>query len=912
MTNIPLNFRIFQLAMAFRSICLGALLAVFCVLSGCGGAGETANPNPLNLIAIAGQDQSIFRGHSVTVTGLRSPHPAGHTLAYRWELASKPAASKATLRNFASSSLTFYPDVVGDYKLQLVVASDGAKSDPDFIDVQVINRAPVANAGEDKTIGTGATTTMNAAGSTDADGDTLAYAWRLVAKPSASKVSVPNAKQALLPFVPDVVGTYEFELIVDDGTTSSKADNILLTVTPPSTDHLFITSLQVENSIVPAAPRTNVPITFGQVFAEGDVMAGKTVLAHLRSTGELLPFQVDAKATHADGSLRHAVLTAVLPSLAAGPGDAIELVSADNIAPTSGIALADVLKTTFDAVFSLKLGAITYSASARNLLQTTQAKLWLDGPLATEWEVSAPFITSTGAVHPHLAARFSIRAYKGLESIWVSAVVENNRTFEPGAQNFSYDVSLTSSGKEVYAKLGLTHYHHARWRKVFWWGKDQSVHLKHDTKYLINSKAVPNYDQSLVVPESALAEIKKQITDDKVGPMAIGLAEPYMPKTGGRQDIGPLTRWSAVYLLSMDKRAKDAMLATAEGAASWPIHYRDETTNLPVRLDQDTDRDPNPAVTNKDISVHSNLANGGPLPVPRCANNNSTLCATPITPDTAHQPSFVYLPYLVTGDHYYLEEMQFWSAWNPLLTSPTYRDFEKGLLKFDQVRAQAWSLRTLLQNAYIAPDSDPLKKYFLDQVRYNSEHYNQTYVNNVSANKLGWLNYISDVGTNKPWMDDFFTWSTNYAIELGFEEFRPVLQWKSKYPVGRMTAPGYCWIIGGVYEMKVAPTNTAAPYVTFKEAHDETLLWQNGGKDAALITMPCGGAQMATYLNLQIGEMTGYSSSPTGFPSNMQPALAAAVDSGIVNATQAWTVFMNRTIKPNYAAEPQFAIIPRL
>lgn len=654
--------------------------------------------------------------------------------------------------------------------------------------------------------------------------------------------------------------------------------------------------------------QTNVPVTFGQVFAKGDIATGKTLVART-ITGTSIPLQVDAKATHADGSLRHAVFTAMLPSLAATKTETLELVSASSSTASTGPVLSDVLNTNFDTVVSLNVGGTSYSASARNLLQTTQPNTWLDGSLTKEWEVSAPFKTSNGTDHPHLVARFSVRAYKGLESIWVSAVVENNWTFEPGSQNFIYDVAVTSSGQEVYSKLGLTHYHHARWRKEFWWGKQPSVHVKHDTKYLIATKAVPNYDQSLVVPETALAGLATQLTADKVGPMNIGLAHIYMPETGGRQDIGSLPRWSVLYLLSMDKRAKNAMLVTAEGAGSWPIHYRDKATNLPVRLDQDTDLHTN--FTNKDISVHTNFNNIGPLPVPRCANNDLSLCKTPMTPDTAHQPSFVYLPYLVTGDHYYLEEMQFWSAWNPLITGPFYRSYEKGILHFDQPRAQAWSLRTLVQNAYIAPDSDPMKQYFAKQVQNNVDFYNATYVNNPAANKLGWIYPISDAGTNKPWMDDFFTWATNYSVELGYESYRPLLEWKSKYPIGRMTAPGYCWIIGAVYEMKVSPTRDGTPYETFQQAHDVTLSWQKGGIDASLITTPCAGQEMATYYKLKVGEMTGYSLSATGFPSNMQPALAAAVDSRVTGSDQAWTIFMSRTVKPNYALEPQFAIIPR-
>ncbi|HKK05771.1 MAG TPA: hypothetical protein VKA50_07980, partial [Gammaproteobacteria bacterium] len=64
-------------------------------------------------------------------------------------------------------------------------------------------------------------------------------------------------------------------------------------------------------------------------------------------------------------------------------------------------------------------------------------------------------------------------------------------------------------------------------------------------------------------------------------------------------------------------------------------------------------------------------------------------------------------------------------------------------------------------------------------------------------------------------------------------------------------------------------------------------------------------------------EMTGYPGSPTGYPSNLQPALAVAADSGIANAANAWSVFDGRTVKPgtdgtpDYNTDPQFAIVPR-
>ena len=105
---------------------------------------------------------------------------------------------------------------------------------------------------------------------------------------------------------------------------------------------------------------------------------------------------------------------------------------------------------------------------------------------------------------------------------------------------------------------------------------------------------------------------------------------------------------------------------------------------------------------NRLISTHMNLAKKGPLPVPRFAGNKNTL-ATPYKNDTAHQPSLAYLPYLLTGEYYFLEELHFWATSNSLETDPGNRGYEKGLIHWQQVRGQAWSLRTLGHAAYITP-----------------------------------------------------------------------------------------------------------------------------------------------------------------------------------------------------------------
>ena len=106
-------------------------------------------------------------------------------------------------------------------------------------------------------------------------------------------------------------------------------------------------------------------------------------------------------------------------------------------------------------------------------------------------------------------------------------------------------------------------------------------------------------------------------------------------------------------------------------------------------------------------------------------------------PDTAHQPSLAFLPYLVTGDPYYLDELYFWISFNFLALPPGMRANAQGLFKDDQVRAIAWSMRTLAQAAWIAPDADAEEKAYLDAKLANN--LNWFAANAVNANPFGFF-----------------------------------------------------------------------------------------------------------------------------------------------------------------------------
>lgn len=675
------------------------------------------------------------------------------------------------------------------------------------------------------------------------------------------------------------------------------------TVSAPVSSGATITDVRFESTS--SVAQSNVPVSFGQAFAPGHLAAGASLAGRL-TNGSTIPLQLDVKARHPDGSVRHAVISAILPSLGANQvlGMSLDRAAASNGATGSTSSL---LNAGFNASVNATIGGVRYTASADELIRKSLAKSWLSGATANEWQVSAPLTSSSGAAHPHLSARFSVRWYETVKKARVDVVVENNWAYEAAPQNFTYNAEVLVGGKAVYAMPALQHYHHARWRKTFWWnGAAPEVNVRHNTSYLIASRALPNYDQSLSIPESVLSELKTRWSGSAIEPMGTGLAVPYMPQTGGRDDIGIMPQWATIYLLSMDRRARDVTLGTAELAGSYSAHYRDKNTGQPVSL---IDYPYMTILGHPGDTVNPATKRSEAFPV--CATNAA--CETPYTHDVSHQPGFAYLPYLLTGDHFFLEELQFWGMYNVFSSNPGYRQNIKGLLAPEQVRGQAWALRTLAEVAYITPDNDRLKEHFNRILDANLDWYNAEYPSNPNANKLGVvvngyaLAYSNGRGI-APWMDDFFTAAVGHAHELGFAKATTLLKWKTRFPIQRMTGAGACYIRGAMYSMMVRNSESEPFYTSIGQAFKVSDTLELG---LSFPSLQCGSAAMASALGLKVGEMTGFSSAPAGYPSNMQPALAYAADVGGADGAKAWSVFMSRTVKPNYALGPQFDILPR-
>jgi len=657
--------------------------------------------------------------------------------------------------------------------------------------------------------------------------------------------------------------------------------------------------------------QSNVPVTFGQVFPKGEIIDTSILGARL-DDGTSLPLQVDAKTTHADGSLRHAVITTVLGSLPANADTTVTLHASGSNAAGATVGLAELLATNFDTVVSLNVGGTVYTASARDLLQSASTDSWLSGPLVSEWLVAGPLATAGGAEHAHLVARFHVRAYSGLESVRVSVTVENNWARVSGPRNIGYDATVTVQGRgSVLSQSNVTHYRQARWRRVFWWGVEPSVEVAHDTGYMERMGVIPTYDPRLSVPESVLAGMDSRWNGGITQLMAEGLISTYMPAGGGRPDIAPLPRWTARYLMTQDARAKESVLGTSEQAGSFGIHYRDQNTGLPISLD-----------TYPNMTI---MGEGGVFP--SCGGN----CSTPYTPDVAHQPSLSFVPYLVTGDFYHLEELLFWANWNLFYWGN--HGGSQGLLVYDQIRAQAWGLRTLGHAAYIMPDDHPLKAYFLGKLANNLTWYDSNYSNSPPT-PLGYLLNSPEINldnTISTWMDDFFTWTVGHLANLGFSNAQAIFEYKAKFPVGRMTDPGYCWILAPTYWTRARDQSTGQPYMNWADyktgvvrswdnsavgpSFAESAPGMNGANEDALIAAQCDSSQMSNILGLQQGNPIGNSWSHDGYAANMQPAVAMAAERGATGGEAAWARFDNRSVVPDsgnydYNVSPQWAIVP--
>lgn len=694
----------------------------------------------------------------------------------------------------------------------------------------------------------------------------------------------------------------------------------------------------VTNHVVSLATtsQSNVPVTFGQIFKDGDVPAGATVSATLN--GQPIQLQVDAKATNSDGSLRHAVLTAMIPTLAGNSTEPLAIAASSPSTQAGPVTLSQLLSTTYDATFTASIGGTTYAANARKLLQAAstngsckpwgqQCNVWLSGPLVSEWVVGGPVATSSGSRNSNLAVYFAVRAYAGptqgsIAYVRTDVIVENTWAYAAQA-DLKYTATLTS-GSASYTSPALSQYPYTRWHKVLWWNSNQpQVYLRANTQYIQSTGAVSRYE--VLQPDDSFLNSVRQTC----APLDHCDQTQDMSSTGAQPGIGPLPTWTSTYIIDPDIRAYRWMLADANAAGTYSFHFRDAATDQPLSIQA------HPYVTVIDWGDANSLASQHPNTwgkdlLPNCAGCGTAHFRTgnPYIFNTSHHPSIGYVPYMVTGDFYYFEEMEYVASYLELWSNPNYRQFSQGLIRQGQpqTRGKAWTLRSVGDAAYLTPDSAPLKSEFMSDINNSIADFIQNTVNNPNASPLGAVAdhfYYSLNGSASngiaPWQDDFFTWAVGHLMDQHFSGASRLLNWKARFQIGLMTdwmanaSQGYCWLLASAYDIQILDSSGA--YIpTFSELYHANF--------PSLYGLTCNSPSMISALgNLQgeswqAGEMVGYPDSPTGYPANLQIGLAMAAQSNNSNAHSAWNLFQNRSVQPTapqhgYNDNPTFAVLPR-
>lgn len=235
----------------------------------------------------------------------------------------------------------------------------------------------------------------------------------------------------------------------------------------------------------------------------------------------------------------------------------------------------------------------------------------------------------------------------------------------------------------------------------------------------------------------------------------------------GAEEGALVNNATADWLVGGDSRA---MLIWAESHASLPHHWVDGSTGRMWSIK-----------AAPKVSAYSKTA------------TFEYTSDSPIKLDSAHYPSVCYVPYLATGDQFYLEELQFAANYHQVSQNPEYRQDARGLFTRGQTRAYAWSLRDAAMAYLATPDGDvppPLlpKSYWKQILDNNRDEFNRLWVKNGVNNPMTALNFAVDLGRDhiKPWQQDWLGAVMGFMVWTGrFDDWRENYQWHIRQAIAR-------------------------------------------------------------------------------------------------------------------------------
>lgn len=541
-------------------------------------------------------------------------------------------------------------------------------------------------------------------------------------------------------------------------------------------------------------------VTFGQTFAQGLVTPNQRLGARI---GKIwVPVQIDTKATHPDGSIRHAIVTLEAPS---GPQRVRKGVLAR--APTRGLPMTDDRATGHEVdgwVLEISGSADAALNETINLAERFRQEKadWLVGPLVKEK-------TATIDVGPLLEITANERLYAdGTGRLRLT--FDNHKTFSTVPRPLAYRVVVRAGEKILFDETVDPHYRNSGWTTVLPIGSPRGFRVMLDPRGLIESGAVPPFDLTTPINAEAFPARMPEPRPGDVTPLT-----PYMPTTGGRGDLGPMTAWGAAWAITQSAKAEQAMLRVADIGLTIPWHFEEDGTGLPVRADW------RPRFWADDRGA-KDAAGADKIPKILFAQG-----AGGWTTDVAHKPSLAYPAYLATGEQVYLRALRHEAAYAINGVWPDLRGKGTLVTREIQLRSVAWSLRSIGNAAFILPDDDPFKAYMQTVLADNLADLVKRFIkDDVLADAgetegyLGW-----DSGHNPlaiaPWQNDYAVMVLALEAVRGSDDARTLVEWMTNYIAGRVLAVGDDPAWAAVYDHAVV-TRTGERYATWGDLYGAT------------------------------------------------------------------------------------------
>jgi hypothetical protein len=483
------------------------------------------------------------------------------------------------------------------------------------------------------------------------------------------------------------------------------------------------------------------PITVARAFRQGEIRN----FARATVGGVALLTQCDVKNRWPDGSLKYALVSFVLGKLSAKSTVEVSFSNQES-GNNEGYAKAEQLLDPgfdFDATIEMT-GASRQVVDAREMLQKGSFRYWLQGPVVTAVIVEdrtptrsfdKDFGDGSKALHPIFEAWFypaSKKVFVGyaMENMWASS--DANKSM----RDLSYAVTLRAGAAAPQVKFSqgsFTHLARTRWHKQFWIGGDAApVRIDHNFGYWTSTQVIPNWDTSIRVSKSLVAS---RVGTDSATDLiqgdgrGIGNYQKDLRQAGASDWIGLAPLWDILYLYSMDERARRASLSNADLAGRIPWNYREADARAGSK--HSFDAAGQIETFGRVVSVNARARVTLSDLSQTCADGMGAdqIRATAISDDgwittRDHMPDVAYIPYLFSGQFYYLESLQLQAAfivgWKLGCTEEAYnRQGDEGFLHDTEVRGDAWAFRTLSYAAFISPDGSPEKAYFEDKLLNN-------------------------------------------------------------------------------------------------------------------------------------------------------------------------------------------------